>query len=338
MARKANLTSIPDDDPGSPQYEARLLSWLIWLLTGTALVVAMTSAALARLRFAHAADFLVLCLESIGPILALRAYASWRGLDRRLPLLMDIVATYFIIAFALVVAQEAAATVRAPDATALVERIDGVFGFHWFNYAYIVSEDAPLCRLLEICYRGWIAEFVVAMAALVYYAKFKAIGEFTVAYMLTSFATVAIFACLDVRSLESVAAYGLPHFHHPSGAGPHYLEGVKALRSGLNRTLNFDRIQAFVSFPSLHGASALLLAAATRELKGWRYGFLAFNVLVLVSTLSEGGHDLTDVIAGAALACVSLSVSTRLYSAISRRALRARFARSEPIAAIAYSG
>ena len=46
----------------------------------------------------------------------------------------------------------------------------------------------------------------------------------------------------------------------------------------------------------------MLLATATRGIRWLWPLFLAFNVLVLLGTLTEGGHNLTDVIGGCLIA------------------------------------
>jgi membrane-associated phospholipid phosphatase len=304
--------------------EASGVSRLIWASTAAAGLIALTAAWLAGLRFAHAPEFLRVCAQSIGPMVALRIYASWRGLGgERLALFLDIVPGFMIVAFSLLVMQYAAATRPILDLTAEAHRLDGALGFHWFDYVRTVSAIPGLDALLSLCYRNWLGEFAVAMALLAYLRQYREIGEFTVAYLLTAGATILCFAFIDVFSVNSAAAFAMPGLHHPTASGPHYLSTLRALRSGAERTLDFDHLQALVSFPSLHGASALLLAAATRQLRFWRYPFLAFNVLVVVSTLSEGGHGMTDVLGGIGVACGSLAAAGPLYRLWARGRLAA---------------
>jgi len=323
-------------DSGQAQREASGVSRLIWISTAGVCLASLAGAWGAGLHFAHAAEFLRLFALSLGPIFALRFYARWRGLGGdRLPVFLDIVPGFMIVAFALLIAQYAAATRPIVDLTEPAHRLDAALGFHWFDYVRTVSAIPGLDGLLSVCYRNWLGEFAVAMAILAFLRRYRAIGEFTVAYLLTAAATILCFAFVDVFSINSAAAFDMPGLHHPSASGPHYLSTLRALRSGAERTLDFDHLQALVSFPSLHGASALLLAAATRELRGWRYPFLAFNVLVVVATLSEGGHGLTDVLGGVAVACGSLAAAGPLYGLWARGGSRERLASAAPAAAAA---
>lgn len=301
--------------------DARALSRVIWGLTAATAAIALAAAALAGVRFAHGGEMALTFLSCLGPLLALRGYARWRSLgDDRLPLFLDVVASYTLIAYALVVAQQAAGTRPVPDITAFALRFDAALGFRWFDYVRHVSAVPGLDALLQTCYRNWIAEFVIAMAALAYIGDFRKIGEFTVAYLLTGAASVACLACFDMYSLHSAAAFGLPGFHHPSAAGPETLKALLLLRSGADTTLDFRHIEGFISLPSLHAASALLLAAATRGLGVWRLPFLVFNVAVLVSTISEGGHDLADIAAGIAVALAALKAAPPLFAALAKAA------------------
>jgi membrane-associated phospholipid phosphatase len=316
---------------GETHREASDVSRLIWISTAAVGFAALTAAWLAGLRFAHTAEFLRLCALSIGPMVALRLYARWRGLGGEgLALFLDIVPGFMIMAFLLLVAQYAAATRPILDLTAEAHRLDAALGFRWFDYVRTVSAVPGLDDLMSLCYRNWLGEFAAAMAALAFLRQYRRIGEFTVAYLLTAGATILCFAYVDVVAINSVAAFQLTGFHHPTAGGPHYLSTLRALRSGADRTLDFNHLQSLVTFPSLHSASALLLAAATRDLRVWRYPFLAFNVLVVVSTLSEGGHALTDVLGAVGIACGSLAAAGPLY----RLWMRAQRERASASAAV----
>ncbi len=299
---------------GQPQQEADRLSVLIWSSTAAVGVVAVGAAWLTGLRFLHAPEFLQLCALSIGPLVALRLYAGWRGIGGdRLQVFLDVFPGFMIVAFSLLIAQYAAGTRPIVDLTAEATRLDAALGFHWFDYVRTVSSIPGLDGVFAACYRNWLGEFAVAMAVLAYCRQYRNIGEFTVAYLLTAGATILCFAFVDVVAVNSVAAFTTPGWRHPTAGGPNYLNTLRGLRSGVDRTIDFDHLQSLVTFPSLHSASAMLLAAATRDLRVWRYPFLAFNVLVVASTPSEGGHYLTDLFAATAVACGSLAAAGPLY-------------------------
>lgn len=71
--------------------------------------------------------------------------------------------------------------------------------------------------------------------------------------------------------------------------------------------LRLDDLYGLITFPSFHVAAAVLIAYAAR---GTPLAFLALvlNLVMAVSALSEGGHYLVDVLAGAAVAGLAIGV------------------------------
>jgi membrane-associated phospholipid phosphatase len=76
--------------------------------------------------------------------------------------------------------------------------------------------------------------------------------------------------------------------------------------------MDFNGIIGLVSFPSFHAGAAVLLATATRNLKWFWAPFLVFNVMILIGTISEGGHYFVDVIAGCLFALSAIPVARML--------------------------
>ena len=71
------------------------------------------------------------------------------------------------------------------------------------------------------------------------------------------------------------------------------------------------------------------MATATRNLKWLWFPFLCFNVLILVGTITEGGHNFADVIGGCLFAVGAIAVAQQLRN--SRLALRALDAASRVV-------
>ncbi len=68
------------------------------------------------------------------------------------------------------------------------------------------------------------------------------------------------------------------------------------------------RLQGVVTFPSYHTVLAILFAYAHRG--RWSFPiFLLINCLMIASIPSEGGHYLSDVLAGAGLAVVAIAAA-----------------------------
>jgi PAP2 superfamily len=85
---------------------------------------------------------------------------------------------------------------------------------------------------------------------------------------------------------------------------------VLTMRAGGSTSFALARLRGIVTFPSYHTVLAILFAYAHRG--RWSFPvFLVINCLMITSIPSEGGHYLSDVLAGAGLAVVAI-VSARL--------------------------
>ncbi len=81
---------------------------------------------------------------------------------------------------------------------------------------------------------------------------------------------------------------------------------LEKLHSGVFRTLNYGSLNGIIAMPSFHAASAVLLAWGYGGVKWLRWPFLALNIVMLVSAVPIGGHYLVDIVAGVAVACLSI--------------------------------
>jgi membrane-associated phospholipid phosphatase len=132
--------------------------------------------------------------------------------------------------------------------------------------------------------------------------------------------TVSLCVCLAV--FPFVPALGF-YLHHgidpasvPSVRVPAAWSHAKILlpaRSGQLRELGWPHINGIITFPSFHAAAAILLAwgfSCTPWFFCWPA--LILNALMLVSTITIGGHYLVDVFAGCIVALGSILATKHL--------------------------
>jgi membrane-associated phospholipid phosphatase len=89
-------------------------------------------------------------------------------------------------------------------------------------------------------------------------------------------------------------------------AGMWHYELLNYFRGDSAPILDFEAIHGLIFFPSFHTILAVLTPYSVRH---WKYLFapaVILNVLVIISTLPEGGHHLIDVLAGAAIAAAAI--------------------------------
>jgi hypothetical protein len=293
---------------------------MAWRLTGLSVALTLAAIAVSRLQFANAAPFVLRFGGLIVTLALLNLYQRVRMPEnRRMIFMVDMVALYVTMAVAMMIYQYALATFHATSISQALRSADNAVGFHWIAYSAFVAKIKPLSATLEFAYSNWMREFVIGLAVITYQRKFDDMYEFTYAYIVAGMATLSVTAFLDSESLDAVAAYAIHGFHHPVGVAPETNAKLEALRAGLDRTLDFDRVIGLVSFPSFHAGSALLMAVATRNLRWFWLPFLIFNELILVGVISEGGHELVDLAAGCAFAIGGLAVAGALM-----RSLRAQ--------------
>lgn len=99
---------------------------------------------------------------------------------------------------------------------------------------------------------------------------------------------------------------------------------LDAVRDGRFHTLGPEAMIGLVSIPSFHACAAALLGWAFWQMKMLRWPFAALNLAMLVSAVPVGGHYVSDVAAGVALAFVAIALSRRTVSLAGWRWPRAR--------------
>ena len=85
-----------------------------------------------------------------------------------------------------------------------------------------------------------------------------------------------------------------------------YLPIYHGLRDGSLRALTGLTADGIITFPSLHAALAVIVVAALWPVAMLRWVFLALNAAMLAATPIDGSHYFIDVLAGIALAALSL--------------------------------
>ncbi len=94
---------------------------------------------------------------------------------------------------------------------------------------------------------------------------------------------------------------------------------MKEIRAGLWTTLDFNKVDGIVTFPSFHAALAVVFPFAVRRVR-WALTIMApLNALMLLSTPTVGGHYLADTVAGVLLALISIALTTAIRRGIERK-------------------
>ena len=203
---------------------------------------------------------------------------------------------------ALAVLSYLAARIGFPDQDANFVRADGVLGFHWLDWKAWVDGNPLLRWLLSLAYASYAWQIACIFVVLAVLPDRKRSLE---AYC--AFALAGLGADIVSGILPAI------------GAGP-YLGGTPAvwtpalalIHAPGAMTVDMKEVEGIVSLPSFHAAIAVIVSWAVR--RTWVFGWLvaAINVVMIVSTLSQGGHYLVDTLAGLALAAATITIAHRV--------------------------
>ena len=76
--------------------------------------------------------------------------------------------------------------------------------------------------------------------------------------------------------------------------------------------LDFSQLQGLVTFPSFHTVLAVIISYAMRVSRILATLTIPLNCIVIAGTITEGGHHLTDVIAGGFIAVFAILCVRRM--------------------------
>lgn len=187
---------------------------------------------------------------------------------------------------------------------------DRALGLDWPAYLALVNEHPRFGALLRFAYDTLIPQMILLIVALSFVGKLREVRIVTVAAMLAGLITITISGFMP--ALSNFAYMDVPPELYsnlrPSAAFVHtdHLEG---LRSGSMRHLPLAEMQGIITFPSYHAALAAVFAWGFYHARALRWPGMGVGVLTLLATPIDGGHYFVDVIAGIAVAALSIWLS-----------------------------
>ena len=92
------------------------------------------------------------------------------------------------------------------------------------------------------------------------------------------------------------------------------------LRSGVERHISLDALHGLVAFPSYHGTLSALVVISLWSFRFWRWPALVLNFCVILATPVDGGHHLTDALAGVGVAFLAWQLGRSFHAQGARNA------------------
>lgn len=202
------------------------------------------------------------------------------------------------------------ASLALPLVDEVLIKLDALLGFDWVAYVNWLAQFPILSSVLSFSYISMNYCIIFTLFALAVSGQHLALQRFAISFLLC-LASVAVMPTLwpavGGYVFHDVQVQQLGTF--PAAARLHEAD-LLALRDGSLRTLP-DRIQGIITFPSFHASVGVLLTCTLRPLAWVGLPAAVLNLLLILSTLADGGHYLMDTIAGVSIGILSIFLAKR---------------------------
>jgi membrane-associated phospholipid phosphatase len=186
---------------------------------------------------------------------------------------------------------------------------DAVLGFNWLYVVELLNSSSAISMVLVACYHALGGLFLLSLFWHAIFSRFERSAELIGMIAVSSALTAALMAI--VPSAGAYAYYSPPEslFSNYSGIGGlAHLKTLDVLRSGEPWDFLVTRSMGLVSFPSFHVALGIVLIYTFRRTLLLAVPVAIINSLMALATIPEGGHHLSDILAGAAIAALTILV------------------------------
>lgn len=216
-----------------------------------------------------------------------------------------------------------------PEVDAILYTIDRKLGFNWTDLHAGIAEWPVLNAILGLAYASFLPQLIIVTMLLSGDGREQDLSDFLKAFVATLLVAVIVGGLLPAHAMCRTAGWD-------TGADPEmmtraacaFLPVYDAVRSGQMTEIGIPHLDGLVTFPSFHTTAAILFAWSVRSIPLAALILFPINALMIAATPTHGGHYLIDVIAGAAIALVSIALLRR-----ATRHKRTVFSQPHPLSA-----
>ncbi|MEZ5682017.1 MAG: phosphatase PAP2 family protein [Erythrobacter sp.] len=186
----------------------------------------------------------------------------------------------------------------------------------WRAVAFALPENPFSYRLLGEIYVSLNWQPFALLLVIAIWGKVRDFDRFVGAWTLTMLACVLPFAFFAAQGPYTYFGISQSDLANSSVVLPwHYPPILAAIRNGSMTSLSDDCISGLVTFPSLHAASAMVLASAFWRFRWLAWPMLGLNVMMALAAVPIGGHYFIDVIVGSAIGLSAYRLATWISEA-----------------------
>lgn len=191
------------------------------------------------------------------------------------------------------------ASLRFPVIDSALHNFDNALGFNWLNWYHFVNAHSAVKFVLHTAYASTTLQIVFSII----YFSHREEGSRNNRLWWTAIISLLITTVVSgiLPAMGTFEYYGVADPQH----GVH-LHDLHALLAGTLTNVSLDHMQGIVTLPSYHTVCAILLTYIYRNQRRMLFVVVPLNLLALVAIPSEGGHYLADMLAGAAVAALSI--------------------------------
>lgn len=199
----------------------------------------------------------------------------------------------------------------------LVERslvaFDRSLGFDWLAVYQWVLAHPHVSGIFEFAYASGQWQLIALPVFLGLFGRRDELPAFFFLLVIAS-------GYLLLISTPFPATSAFVHFNVSDNAAKATVSDFALLRAGSLKVIGLDGPQGLVSLPSFHTALAVLFTYSLRRFPRLVCIAAPLNVVMILSTPTQGGHYLADVIAGLLLFALTLMTYKAIVSSLGGRA------------------
>jgi hypothetical protein len=207
-------------------------------------------------------------------------------------------------------------TVAGPRIDIQLAAADRFFGIDWLALMAIAAAHPIINALLVLIYGTVLPQLALLIVCLGWTGRPNTIYRLCLSVAVGAAITVSFWTFFP--SFGAFSVYDLPPTlarHMLVALDGHYAHKLVWLLANGPGYMTPDDIKGLIGFPSFHAALAMFAAWYAFELKLLRWPLAALNGIVLIATPIQGGHHVIDVVAGVAVAALSIALSKRIMRA-----------------------
>jgi len=240
-------------------------------------------------------------------------YSRFRS-SERLAMALTAVAQLILMMLFGILLSYAVTTIDLPYRDAEFLALDRWLGFDRTGYVGFFTDQPWKTRATDLVYFAMLPQLAIVPLLLIVTDRIERLQQFVASYCIALVVTVAIFAL--VPAVGAFVYFDLTPAQYAALPREVYTPArtLDLLRSGAFKTISLNNLEGLVAFPSFHTIASILYAWALRPITLLRWPFLLLNIGVILTTPIGGAHYVVDLLAGLAVAVISIAASRRLLS------------------------